>query len=203
MPEKPGVFLPLERRLAKCGSVQLWIVKLSPHPMGKTSLKPRVVFVAKFLIALVGFYAVVALNPVNDHVIVPFTEVVARASALVLRATSERVEVVGTLIRSPRFAIDVKNGCNGIEAMLLLAAAMLAFPASLRSRLMGLAVASVAIQALNLLRLSSLFWLGAYHRKIFEFFHIAVWQSIIILAAIAMFVVWGRKFAEKPLAEAG
>lgn len=170
--------------------------------MAKTPLKPRILFIAKFLIALLGFYALVALNPVNDYVIVPFTEVIARAAALLLRGMGEKVEVVGTLIRSSRFAIEVKNGCNGVEAMLLLAAAMLAFPARLRSRLMGLAVASVAIQVLNLLRVSSLFWLGAHHRRIFEFFHIAVWQLIVILAAIAMFIVWGGKFAEKPLAEA-
>ena len=171
-------------------------------PMDKVPRKDRVIFVAKFLVALIGFYIVLALNPVNDHVVVPFTEAVTRASAVLLRIIGERVEVAGTLIRSPQFVIDVKNGCNGLEAMLLLAAAMLAFPASLRSRLIGLAVGSVAIQILNLFRVSSLFWLGANHRPIFDFFHVAVWQSIVILAAIAMFVLWGRKFAEKPLAEA-
>src|SRR5687768_3041488 len=168
--------------------------------MDKTARTPRVIFVAKFLIALIGFYVVLALNPVNDYVVVPFTEGVTRASAMLLRMIGQNVEVAGTLIRSSQFAIDVKNGCNGLEAMLLLAAAMLAFPASLRSRLIGLAVGSVAIQVLNLFRVSSLFWLGANHRAIFDFFHVAVWQSIVILAAIAMFVLWGRKFAEKPLA---
>jgi exosortase H (IPTLxxWG-CTERM-specific) len=170
--------------------------------MARVTRKPRVLFVAKFFVALIGFYVVLALNPVNDYVVVPFTEGVTRASAVFLRIIGEKVEVAGTLIRSPRFAIDVKNGCNGIEAMLLLAAAMLAFPASLRSRLIGLAAGSVAIQVLNLFRVSSLFWLGANHRGIFEFFHVAVWQSVVILAAIAMFVLWGRKFAEKPLADA-
>lgn len=77
----------------------------------------------------------VALNPVNDSVIVPFTEVVARSSALVLRSVEGGVEAAGTVIRSPRFAIDVRNGCNGVEATILLAAAIFAFPAMLRSRL--------------------------------------------------------------------
>jgi exosortase H (IPTLxxWG-CTERM-specific) len=159
----------------------------------------RVVFVAKFVAAMVVLYAVVALNQVNDYVIVPFTEVVASGSAVVLRVVESGVEAVGTVIRSSRFALDVQNGCNGIEAVILLAAAILAFPATLRSRLIGLTVASVAIELVNLVRLSSLFWLGEHYRRIFDFFHVAVWQSLVILAAISMFVLWSWKFAEKPI----
>jgi exosortase H (IPTLxxWG-CTERM-specific) len=164
-------------------------------------LRPRIVFVAKFGAALIVFYAVVALNPVNDFVIVPFTEIVARCAAVILGSVESGIEVTGTVIRSPRFALDVENGCNGVEAAILLAAAILAFPATLRSRLIGLTIAGAAIELLNLVRLSSLFWLGEYHRRIFDFVHVAVWQSLVILAAIAMFVFWSLKFAEKPVAE--
>lgn len=150
---------------------------------------------------MVGLYVVVALNPVNDHVIVPFTAFVARCSAFILRGLGGAVEPAGTVIRSARFALDVQNGCNGIEAAILLAAAIFAFPATLRSRLIGLSVAIVAIEFVNLLRLSSLFWLGEHYRRIFDFFHVAVWQSLVILAAISIFVLWSWKFAEKPLVE--
>jgi exosortase/archaeosortase family protein len=85
--------------------------------------------------------------------------------------------------------------------VILLAAAILAFPASLRSRLIGLVAASIAIELLNLVRLSSLFWLGEHNRRIFDFVHVAVWQSLIILAAIAIFILWSWKFAEKPRIE--
>jgi exosortase H (IPTLxxWG-CTERM-specific) len=146
-------------------------------------------------------YAMVALNQVNDRVIVPFTEVVARGAVMLLRGVEDGVEVTGTLMRSQRFALDVRNGCNGVEAAILLVSAIIAFPATLRSRLLGLAVASVAIELLNLVRLSSLFWLGEHYRRIFDFFHVAVWQSLIILAAISIFILWSWKFAEKPLAE--
>ncbi len=161
--------------------------------------KPGIVFVARFLAALIVFYIVVALNPVNDHVIVPFTELIVRTTALVLRGVHEPIDVVGTVIRTSRFALDVRNGCNGVEAMMLLAAAMIAFPATFRSRLAGLLVASGAIQILNLVRVSSLVWLGEHHHEAFDVVHVAVWQTIVILAAVSMFVFWSLKFAEKPL----
>lgn len=82
---------------------------------------------------------------------------------------------------------------------MLLAAAMIAFPSTLRSRLTGLLVSSVAIQVLNLVRVSSLIWLGEHHRQTFDVVHVAVWQTIVILAAVSMFVFWSLRFAEKPL----
>jgi exosortase H (IPTLxxWG-CTERM-specific) len=165
------------------------------------SLKRRVVFVTKFAVLLIAFYAVVAFNAVNDRIIVPFTEVVASASALLLGGVESGVAVSGTVMRSARFALDVRNGCNGVEAAILLASAILAFPATLRSRLIGLTAGAVAIQLLNLVRLSSLFWLGEHYRHIFDLFHVAVWQSLVIVAAISIFMLWSLKFAEKTLAE--
>ena len=162
--------------------------------------KPGLVFVARFFAALIVFYVVSAIGPVNEHVIVPFTELVVGATAFLLRSAHQPIDVAGTIIRSPHFALDVRNGCNGVEAVMVLAAAMLAFPATLRSRLAGLLAGSVAIQILNLVRVVSLVWLGEHHREVFDFVHVGVWQSIVILAAVSMFVFWSQTFAEKPLA---
>jgi len=166
----------------------------------ETPRKPGLLFVVRFFAALIVFYIVSALGPVNDHVVVPFTELVVSATAFLLRSAHQPIEVVGTVIRSPHFALDVRNGCNGVEAVMVLAAAMLAFPATLRSRLAGLVVGSIAIQILNLVRVASLVWLGEHHRELFDFVHVGVWQSVVILAAVSMFVFWSWKFAEKPLA---
>lgn len=167
--------------------------------MASKSRKPGLLFVGRFLAALLVFYFISTLAPVNEHVVLPFTGLVVDASAFVLRSFHQPIDVTGTVIRSPRFALDVRNGCNGVEAMMVLAAAMLAFPATLRSRAIGLLVGSVAIQILNLVRVSSLVWLGEHHRRFFDFVHVGVWQSIVILAAVSMFVFWSWKFAERPL----
>lgn len=165
--------------------------------MANPGLQGRFAFIAKFAIALTVFFAVIALNPVNDRVVVPLTETCVRLTAFLLVALHEPVAVAGTVIRSSRFALDVRNGCNGVEAMLLLAAAIVAFPATLRSRLTGLVAGCVAIQILNLVRVTSLVWLGEHHRNLFDFVHVGVWQSIVILAAVSMFVFWSLKLAEK------
>ena len=149
-------------------------------------------FLLRFVVALGAFYLLVAIRPVNDRVVVPFTEFLVNVSSVLLAALGERTRSLGTVIQSPAFAVDVKNGCNGIEAALLLIAAMLAFPASAKRRVVGIAAGLALIQGVNLFRIVSLFWLGVHHRDVFELFHAAVWQTALILLAVGIFLAWSR-----------
>ena len=151
------------------------------------------VFLLRFIGVLVFFYLVVAMRPVNDRVIVPFTGLIVQASAAVLRGLGEPARTAGTLLTSPAFTVDVKNGCNGVEAMLLLVSAILAFPAPARKRLAGLLAGVAAIQVANLIRVVSLFWLGVHHRDVFELFHAAIWQTVLILMSVVLFILWSRR----------
>ena len=90
----------------------------------------------------------------------------------------------------PTRSISIQNGCNGIEAIVFLVAAILAFPATWRQRAVGLAAAIGVIQLLNLARVVTLFLINRYKPDLFELFHLAIWQTVIGGAAIALFYVW-------------
>ena len=157
--------------------------------------KPQVLFLVKFFAVLIAAYLVIAWSPVNDNVIVPFTAGIARTSGALLKLIGEDVAVTGTVIRSSRFAVNINNGCNGVEAMLILLASIVAFPASLKARAIGLALGALAVQALNAIRIITLYLLGAYQPKLFDLFHTAVWQIVIIMAAIGFFLAWSARVA--------
>jgi exosortase/archaeosortase len=72
------------------------------------------------------------------------------------------VTAQGNRIQSTRtdFALRIEAGCNGIEAVIILAAAMLAFPAVLLQRLAGLLIGTATIVLLNIVRIMSLFYLA-------------------------------------------
>lgn len=163
--------------------------------------RDKLVFLIKFLGAVVVLYIIIALNPVNDRVIVPFTQQITNVSGGLLRALGQQAIVEGTLIKTDRFVVDVKNGCNGIEAIILLVAAIGAFPAPALMRLIGILAGAVLLQLINIIRIASLVWLGAHHPNVFQMFHVAVWQTLIILVSLALFLLWSWKFAApKPLA---
>jgi exosortase H (IPTLxxWG-CTERM-specific) len=162
-----------------------------------SSRRRSVLFLARFVGLLVAFYLLVAWNPVNDAVVVPFTAAIARASGVLLNAMGEHVSVAGTAIRSDRFAVEIENGCNGVEAALLFVSAVLAFPAPWPRRLAGLAAGFLAIQALNFIRVVSLFWIGAHRPALFSSSHTVVWQSAVVLASVLLFLFWASWSGKK------
>ena len=162
--------------------------------------RAQVLFLVKFFVILVAAYLVIAWNPVNDRVIVPFTAALARSAGAILNVLGQAVTVRGTVVGSPSFAVNINNGCNGVEAMLILLASIVAFPASLKARAIGLALGAVAVQLLNEIRIVTLYLLGAYHPRVFDMFHTAVWQIVIIAAAILFFLAWSSRVVSSGLA---
>jgi exosortase H (IPTLxxWG-CTERM-specific) len=162
--------------------------------------RAQVLFLVKFFVILIAAYLLIAWNPVNDHVIVPFTTGVAQVSGALLNAIGQQVSVNGTVISSPRFGVNINNGCNGVEAMLILLASIVAFPATLRARAAGLGLGALVVQLLNAVRIVTLYLLGAYQPRLFDMFHTAVWQILVILSAIAFFLIWSARVAPARLA---
>jgi len=155
--------------------------------------RQRILFLAKFFALIVTLYVILALRPVDAAFVTPFSAAITHVSGAVLNLTGQEVAVKGTLMSSPTFAVDVKNGCNGLEAMLLIVSAMIAFPATWKSRLTGIALGSLLIQAVNVIRIDSLFILGRDYPHLFETFHVTIWQVIIFLLSIGIFIFWSAR----------
>jgi exosortase H (IPTLxxWG-CTERM-specific) len=66
--------------------------------------------------------------------------------------------------------------------------------------LRGIVVGIVAVQALNVLRVISLFYLGRWNRDVFEWAHLYVWQALIMLDVLIVWVVWVRLVPASPRA---
>ncbi|HEX2831787.1 MAG TPA: exosortase H [Thermoanaerobaculia bacterium] len=162
--------------------------------------RTQVLFLVKFFAILIAAYLLIAWSPVNDNVIVPFTQFIATTSGAILKGIGQAVTVNGTVIASNRFGVNINNGCNGVEAMLILLASIVAFPASLKARAAGLFLGALAVQMLNAIRIVTLYLLGAYQPRLFDMFHTAVWQIVIILSAIGFFLLWSARVAPNRLA---
>lgn len=154
---------------------------------------------ARFLILFLGIlgvsFTVIALRSVNDAVVVPYTAFIARASGAILHLFGEQATVSGCVVSSPRFAVTIFNGCNGLITSLIFISGVLAFPASWRAKAVGAVGGLLAIQAINLVRIVSLFYIGVYFPEYFSQSHIFVWQSVVILAGVTLWIVWAHHAA--------
>jgi exosortase H (IPTLxxWG-CTERM-specific) len=153
----------------------------------------RIRFLVIFFVLLALFEIPLLLPAVDQHVIVPLNTAITTLSGAMLRLVGENVRTTGTVISGSCFAVDLKNGCNGVEATLFLVAAVLSFPAPPRQRLIAALGGAALIQGVNFIRIMSLYLLGCYRRSWFDAFHLTVWQSIIFALAVGVFMLWTRR----------
>lgn len=151
-------------------------------------------FLLVFLLVQGVLFGVEMLQPVQAAVILPWTSLLADASGWLMSAFDPQVVTFGKVVSSTAngFAVSIEPGCNGVEAMIVLLAAIIAFPAPWLYKLKGLFWGFIAIQGINLVRIISLFYLGQWSRELFDWAHLYIWQALIMLDALVVFLVWIR-----------
>lgn len=163
----------------------------------------------RFLLIFLGWvillFALELLRPVQEHAVQPFTAALANLSASLVQPFDGTAASSGKILYNTEsgFAVSIEAGCNGVEAMLILIAAMLAWPATAKQRLAGIAVGTLSVQVLNLLRIITLYYLGQWSPMLFEWAHLYLWQALIMLDVLVVWLLWlhwmGR---EKPVSNA-
>jgi len=151
-------------------------------------------FVTIFLLVLLALFTLEMLTAVQKAVIEPFTGALAALSAGLILPFDDSVVAHGKVLQftDTGFAVSIEAGCNGVEATIVLVAAVLAFPAPWRARLLAIGVGFLAVQAMNILRIVSLFYLGNWNLDAFIWIHLYLWPVLIMLDVLIVFVVYLR-----------
>jgi exosortase H (IPTLxxWG-CTERM-specific) len=151
-------------------------------------------FFVLFLLIQAALFGAELTPWAQTHFVVPWTNALAQISTWLVTVFDPNVAAAGKVMRSTAngFAVSIEAGCNGVEATIVLVAAMLAFPAQWRHRLGGLVAGIAAVQVLNIVRIVSLFYLGQWNLKVFEWAHLYVWQALIMLDVLIVWLVWVR-----------
>lgn len=152
----------------------------------------------RFLAVFIGLLTLMfglELTPLAQAwLVAPWTDGVARAATAVIHVFEPAVRAHGNVVgtRDGSFAVSIEAGCNGVEATLVLIAAIIAWPASWRRRASGIVIGAIAVQGLNVVRVVSLFYLGQWNREAFEWAHLYVWQALIMLDVLVVWLLWVR-----------
>ena len=159
-------------------------------------------FITIFVLLLVSLFTLEMLVPVQEHVIVPFTEMLAKISAAIILPFDSSVIAYGKVLqfKDSGFAVSIEAGCNGVEATIVLVAAVIAFPATWGARLGAISLGFLAIQAMNLARIISLFYLGDWNMRFFEWIHLYLWPALIMLDVLIVFIVYLRYLSKEQVA---
>jgi exosortase H (IPTLxxWG-CTERM-specific) len=156
-------------------------------------------FIGIFVLVLSVLFGLEMLEPVHTRIVEPFTSFIATVSAWLIIPFDDSVIAYGRVLRdsSTGFAVSIEAGCNGVEATIVLIAAVLAFPATWIQRVQAITLGFFAIQIANLLRIISLFYIGQWDIDIFNWVHLYLWPVLIMLDVLVVFILYLR-YISKP-----
>jgi exosortase H (IPTLxxWG-CTERM-specific) len=151
-------------------------------------------FIAIFALLILLLFAVELTAPAQKYFVLPWTSALTSAASFILQSVDSTVISAGKVLANGKtgFSVSVEAGCNGIEAVIVLLAAMLAFPAPWRLKLGGIVFGALTIQVLNLVRVITLFYIGQWNTTLFHWMHLYVWQALIMLDVVVVWLVWIR-----------
>jgi exosortase H (IPTLxxWG-CTERM-specific) len=158
--------------------------------------KVRAVSIRRFgliyVLLMAVFFFVIGFVPLQQVVDVNglYTKFVVLSTAKVLGLMSLPCTFEGSLIHLPSISLDVKFGCNGLEAVMIYSVAVLAFPASFKKKAIGITAGFIVIQAINILRIAALAYSGVHFRDYFEYIHIYIAQGMMIAVSLAVFFIY-------------
>lgn len=161
-------------------------------------------FAITFAAVAIALFAA-ELTPVGQAwVVEPWTTSIAELSVAIAKLFDPNVAASGVTLYSTAngFSVTILAGCNGLEAMIVLFAGIVAYPAPWKHRIAGIAIGTLAIQALNLVRIVSLFYIGQWSQAVFDWAHLYGWQVLIMLDVLVVWLLWLRTIPRKHLAAA-
>ncbi len=148
---------------------------------------------------LVRFWALAAFFYWLDHsswfktlVVAPYARLSASVTAHLLTLLGVEFQIQGTSLTVSGKVFVVADSCTGSFVFLLLAAVIIAFPASWKEKLIGLAAGLFTVVFLNLFRTLMIVLVAARFSGSFWGLHIIVGQALIIAGTLAVFVWWAQ-----------
>jgi exosortase H (IPTLxxWG-CTERM-specific) len=193
------------RRKAAARAVQQQAVSEAPPSptagRAASSVRQIILFCVLFAVYLTALFYVLQNRFVILGFIEPHTAVIARISDRIFNLLGTRTVAAGTIVRAQSFAIDIRNNCNGVFVSAIYLAAVLAYPASWKSRGWGIIMGIPIIYLINLARVVTLFYVGIYFPRFFDKTHVLIWQSLVIFFALLVWIFWVERFTGAPAGE--
>lgn len=93
--------------------------------------------------------------------------------------------------------INVFEGCNGLNVMIVFLSFVFAFGGSARNIAWFIPAGFLAIHVTNLARVLWLFWLAAVDAKLFYYFHKYLFTAVIYLIVFALWWFWVTRWNGK------
>ena len=156
----------------------------------KKTLKEVLWFLVKFNLLLIPFYAVIYFD-INFY---GLQAAFANFIGWILRMLGYSPQVSDIFIYVGNLPIDISRDCTGWKSFYSLFALILASPGKLKDKGKFLGIWLPAMVILNIFRVLIIILIGLkFGPKTLEIVHKFIWQEIMILAIVVIWLFWLKK----------
>ena len=169
--------------------------------------RPALLFLARFLAVYVvgnvlyGLY-IESFGDQSDAV----TRVVTEQTAALLRTAGEETStgdragrpIVLLMNTTEGTVLNVFEGCNGLNVMIVFVAFLAAFGGPPKKMLWFIPAGLLIIHLFNLLRIGLLYYVATQFEQYFYFFHKYLFTAILYAVVFGLWVLWVTIVARKP-----
>jgi exosortase/archaeosortase family protein len=162
---------------------------------------PAARFVVRAVALAAVLYGVIYFPYRSDNLIVRLLSAYLRGLASVaggvIGLLDHTAAARGTTIEG-RFPLQIVLDCSAADAQALFVAAVLAFPAGWRHKLIGALAGLVGLNLVNVVRIVGLYFIGIHWPGAFHVLHEEVIQILLVLLAAGGFALWARRARAAP-----
>jgi exosortase/archaeosortase family protein len=154
------------------------------------SKRPMLGYGLRFAIVMATFY-LFSLTPIYQQALSGAVLFDAQVAHGIMQFIGENSVLDGATLRfNGEAIITVEPACTGFDYSWFLAAAVAAFPAALFRRGIGIIAGVAALLLLNIVRVSSLYWIGVHRPEHFAFVHEQLWAVLLNITTVCLMVAW-------------
>lgn len=147
---------------------------------------------ALYVALVVGLSNLLLVEAIDRDLLGHVRSGIAALAAGLLSVFRGDVRAVAQTVFVGTGAVEIVNGCTGVDVAIFLASAMLVYPAAWAAKLRGVALAFAVMLGTNFLRVVTLCVLNASAPRAFELVHVYVWPAVISLVCLATLLGWIR-----------
>ena len=153
-------------------------------------------FCLLFIFILGMFTIALQMDATQSGFVLPHLHQIAAVCGSLLSLLGTTCSVQDQMIVSSRFSVSIVRGCDSLYPTAMLWAALLAYPATWKSKLIGVIGGAVVLFLLNIVRVITMFYIGVYVPSLFDMIHLYAWQALFILLTLAVWLFWATKISK-------
>ena len=149
-------------------------------------------FAITYLVLMSLFFLLIAWKPIQNVIDLNglYTKAIVFITAKILEIMGMLCTSQGSVITISGTSLDIKFGCNGLEAVMIYSVGIISFPATWKKKFLGIVAGFIVIQIINIIRIVVLAYSSIYFKTLFEYIHIYIAQGMMIAIALGIYLLW-------------